>query len=468
MGGGLKSRLEARRKIEGENTVTSVGAKEIIHIEKQQTDVDQNVQEILEVIQSKILSDYPLILADAREETEKRIRLQGIISQILVRENLIAKKMDRDTLTEYLVNEIVGFGPIEPLIRDENITEIMVNGAGQIYIERSGILELTNIRFQDDRHLLAIIERIVTPTGRRIDQASPYVDARLPDGSRVHAIIPPLSLKGPILTIRKFMRKNLQMEGLVTLGTMTMQMASFLNICVQAKMNILISGGTGSGKTTLLNALSGCIEDDEERLITIEDSAELQLNQNHVISLECRPPNIEGRGEITIRQLLRNALRMRPDRIIIGECRGPEAFDMLQAMNTGHSGSLTTIHANNVKDALSRLENMVLTAGESLPYNVIREQIMSAIDLIIQQVRFADGSRKVISIATVDKTFTENSHLDVRYIYQFEVEGMGQDGAVQGRFQECEDFTLNEEMAQKIRMAGISLDALKLPNRDGV
>ncbi len=469
MGEGLKSRLEAKetnlKRSEMYSCTESADRNIEIAIGKES---EKQLQGILEIIQSRILSDFPSILADAREEVEKRNRLLSIISQILVKENLTVKSMDRDTLAEYLANEIVGFGPIEPLIRDENVTEIMVNGAGQVYIERAGMLELTNIAFQDDRHLLAIIERVVSPTGRRIDQASPYVDARLPDGSRVHAIIPPLSLNGPILTIRKFMRKNLQIEGLVDLGSMTLEMASFLNKCVRAKMNILISGGTGSGKTTLLNALSGCIDDDEERIITIEDSAELKLNQNHVISLECRPPNIEGKGEITIRQLLRNALRMRPDRIIIGECRGSEAFDMLQAMNTGHAGSLTTIHANNVKDALSRLENMVLTAGESLPYNVIREQIMSAIDLIIQQVRFSDGTRKVTSIATVSKIISEGNHLDVRYIYQFEVEGVDQYGQIQGDYVVSPDFSPSAELAQKIRLAGFSLDEFKKPKRNGV
>jgi pilus assembly protein CpaF len=468
MGEGLRSRLVARNDGIERSKSQEIQIEEIHgQTQKPSPEGESQIQGILELIQTRILSDYPLILADAREEAEKRTRLQTIISQILVKENLIVKNMDREMLSEYLVNEIVGFGPIEPLIRDENVTEIMVNGAGQVYIERAGILELTKIGFQNDRHLLAIIERIVTPTGRRIDQSSPYVDARLPDGSRVHAIIPPLSLNGPILTIRKFMRKNLQMEGLVELGSMTTEMASFLNKCVRAKMNILISGGTGSGKTTLLNALSGCIMDDEERIITIEDSAELQLNQNHVISLECRPPNIEGKGEITIRQLLRNALRMRPDRIIIGECRGSEAFDMLQAMNTGHSGSLTTIHANNVKDALSRLENMVLTAGEALPYNVIRDQIMSAIDLIIQQVRFSDGTRKVTSIATVSKTFSENSHLDVHYIYQFEVEGLDLNGGVRGDYVTCSDFMPSAELEQKIRLAGFSLSEFNKPKQNG-
>ena len=307
---------------------------------------------------------------------------------------------ERRELVRQLTDDILGYGPLEPLLRDDSVTEVMVNGFDQIYVERAGKIERTNARFVDDAHLMRIIDKIVSQIGRRIDEASPMVDARLPDGSRVNAIIPPLALTGPTLTIRKFARDPYTINDLISFGTLSARSAQFLGACVRGKLNVLISGGTGTGKTTTLNAVSAFIPNDE-RIVTIEDAAELQLQQEHVITLESRPANIEGSGEVKIRELVRNALRMRPDRIIVGEVRGAETLDMLQAMNTGHEGSLTTIHANSPRDALARLETLVMTAGVELPHRAIREQIASAFDLLVQIQRLVDGTRRVTHISEV-------------------------------------------------------------------
>jgi pilus assembly protein CpaF len=307
---------------------------------------------------------------------------------------------ERRRIVRELTDDILGYGPLEPLLRDDSITEVMCNRWDRIYIERDGKIEQTSTSFADNAHLLRIIDKIVSQVGRRVDEASPMVDARLPDGSRVNAIIPPLALKGPTLTIRKFSRDPYTMDDLIEFGTLTPKAAQFLAACVRGKLNVLISGGTGTGKTTTLNALSAFVPGDE-RIVTIEDAAELQLQQEHVITLEARPPNIEGQGEVRIRELVRNALRMRPDRIIVGEVRGAETLDMLQAMNTGHEGSLTTIHANSARDALSRLETLVMTAGVELPHRAIREQISSAFDLLVQITRLVDGSRRLTNITEV-------------------------------------------------------------------
>jgi pilus assembly protein CpaF len=307
---------------------------------------------------------------------------------------------ERRELVRQLTDDILGYGPLEPFLGDESVTEVMVNGPGQVFVERGGKIEHTSARFLDDSHLMRIIDKIVSQVGRRVDEASPMVDARLPDGSRVNAIIPPLSLGGPTLTIRKFSRDPYTINDLISLGTLSPPAAQFLGACVKGKLNVLISGGTGTGKTTTLNAISAFIPSDE-RIVTIEDAAELQLQQEHVITLESRPPNIEGTGEVKIRELVRNALRMRPDRIIVGEVRGAETLDMLQAMNTGHEGSLTTIHANSPRDALARLETLVLTAGVELPHRAIREQIASAFDVLVQIVRLVDGSRRISCISEV-------------------------------------------------------------------
>jgi pilus assembly protein CpaF len=325
--------------------------------------------------------------------------LRAVTEQLALDRTPLTRE-ERRRIVRELTDDILGYGPLEPLLRDDEITEVMCNNWDQIFIERDGKIERTNTSFADNAHLLRIIDKIVSQVGRRVDESSPMVDARLPDGSRVNAIIPPLSLRGPTLTIRKFSRDPYTMDDLITFGTLTPKAAQFLAACVRGKLNVLISGGTGTGKTTTLNALSAFVPMDE-RIVTIEDAAELQLQQEHVITLEARPPNIEGQGEIRIRELVRNALRMRPDRIIVGEVRGAETLDMLQAMNTGHEGSLTTIHANSPRDALSRLETLVLTAGVDLPLRAIREQISSAFDLLIQINRLVDGSRRLTNVTEV-------------------------------------------------------------------
>jgi pilus assembly protein CpaF len=325
--------------------------------------------------------------------------LRAVTEQLALDRTPLTRE-ERRRITRDITDDILGYGPLDPLLRDDSITEVMVNNFDRVYVERNGKIERTAVSFVDNAHLLRIVDKIVSQVGRRIDESSPMVDARLPDGSRVNAIIPPLALRGPTLTIRKFSRDPYTMNDLITFGTVSASAAQFLSACVKGKLNVLISGGTGTGKTTTLNALSAFVPNDE-RIVTIEDAAELQLQQDHVITLESRPPNIEGQGEIRIRELVRNALRMRPDRIIVGEVRGAETLDMLQAMNTGHEGSLTTIHANSPRDALSRLETLVLTAGVDLPLRAIREQIASAFDLLVQISRLVDGSRRITHVTEV-------------------------------------------------------------------
>ncbi|HYY34475.1 MAG TPA: CpaF family protein [Gaiellaceae bacterium] len=339
-----------------------------------------------------------LFTAETTGDLSERV-LRAVTEQLALDRTPLTRD-ERRQLVREITDDILGYGPLEPLLRDDSITEVMVNGYDRIYIERNGKIERTPTTFVDDAHLLRIIDKIVSQVGRRVDEASPMVDARLPDGSRVNAIIPPLSLRGPTLTIRKFSRDPYTMDDLINFGTLTPKAAHFLAACVQGKLNMLISGGTGTGKTTTLNALSAFVPGDE-RIVTIEDAAELQLQQEHVITLEARPANIEGSGEVKIRELVRNALRMRPDRIIVGEVRGPETLDMLQAMNTGHEGSLTTIHANSPRDALARLETLVLTAGVDLPLRAIREQVASAFDVLVQITRLVDGSRRISHVTEV-------------------------------------------------------------------
>ncbi len=379
-------------------------------------------------VQQKLIAELDPKL-DLTKTDEVRRNVEEIFNEILDSENIVLTRVDRARLFEAVAAEILGFGPIEPLLKDHTINEIMVNGPRLVYIERHGRLEKTNIQFQNDEHVMRVIDRIVAPLGRRIDESSPYVDARLPDGSRVNAIIPPLCLNGPTITIRKFSKDPFTVDDLIRFGTMTPEMATFLKACVEARLNIVVSGGTGTGKTTTLNVLSGWIPADE-RIITIENAAELQLRQEHVITLESRPPNIEGRGEVTIRDLVINALRMRPDRIVVGECRGGEALDMLQAMNTGHDGSMTTLHANSPRDATSRLETMVLMAGMELPMKAIREQIAAAIDLIVQLERLKDGSRKIVSITEVQGM--EGDVIVMQDIFVFEQTGV-EGGKIVGR-----------------------------------
>lgn len=378
-------------------------------------------------IQNKLISDLDPTM-DVTKTDEVRRTIEEMYNNILAEEHIVLSRAERQRLFENIVSEILGLGPLEPLLADPTITEVMVNGCKNIYVERSGKVQRTNAVFESDEHLMRIIEKIVAPLGRRIDESSPYVDARLPDGSRVNAVIPPISLVGPVLTIRKFFKIPLTIERLIELGSLTAEAVAFLKACVVAKLNVLISGGTGTGKTTLLNVLSGFIPDNE-RIITVENAAELQLRQEHVVTLESRPPNIEGKGQVTIQDLVINSLRMRPDRIIVGECRGPEAFDMLQAMNTGHEGSMTTIHANNARDALGRLENMILMAGMDLPHRAIREQIAAALDGIIQLERMRDGSRKVVTFSEIQGM--EGDVVTMSDIFKFERAGY-EDGRVIG------------------------------------
>lgn len=357
--------------------------------------------------------------------------ISGYVEKVLEQDPFAVPVNERARIVSDLKDEMLGLGPIEILLKDPSITEIMVNGPKKIFVERMGRLQLTDVQFHDDAHVMNIIERILSPIGRHIDESVPLVDARLEDGSRVNIIIPPLSLIGPCITIRKFAAKALSVENLIAFGTLDRKMADFIKACIQARINILVSGGTGSGKTTTLNVLSSFIPE-TERIVTIEDAAELKLQQEHVVTLESRPANIEGTGEITIRDLVKNALRMRPDRIIVGEVRGGEALDMLQAMNTGHDGSLTTAHANSPRDALSRLETMVLMAGFEMPVKAIREQISSAIELVLQQSRLKDGSRKITYITEVQHM--EGDIITTQDLFRFEQTGMDENGKLTGCF----------------------------------
>ncbi len=357
-------------------------------------------KEIKEKIFERVVDEVKITGEEDCDMQKVREEIRSVVNEVIESEAQYLTRNERNIIVREIINETIGFGPITPLLQDPQVSEIMVNGADQVYVERRGKLELSDVTFQDNNHLLHIIERIVAPLGRRIDESSPMVDARLPNGSRVNIIIPPLALNGPTITIRKFSEKPFTVNDLIRFGTLSPEVAQFLKACVEARLNVVVSGGTGSGKTTTLNVISSFIPHDE-RIVTIEDAAELQLNQEHVVRLETRPPNVEGKGAISIRDLVRNSLRMRPDRIIVGEVRSGEALDMLQAMNTGHDGSLTTGHANSPRDMLSRLETMVLMAGMDLPIRAIREQISSAIDIIIQQSRLKDGSRKVTYITEV-------------------------------------------------------------------
>ncbi len=352
-----------------------------------------------EKVQRKLLAELNLMPV-TNDDSLVRRRLERIIAETLAEENIVLSRTERAELFEEIVADILGLGPLEPLLHDESVNGILVHGQHHVYVERRGVLEETNIRFENEKEVMRIIDRILTPLGRRVDEASPMVDARLPDGSRVNVVIPPISLIGPCISIRKFSKSVLGVNDLIQVGTLSQQIADFLKACVLSKLNIIVSGGTGTGKTTLLNVLSSFIPDNE-RIITIEDAAELRLNQRHVVRMEARPPNVEGKGAITIRQLVINALRMRPDRIIVGEVRGGEALDMLQAMNTGHDGSLTTAHSNSPRDTLRRIETMVLMAGMDLPLRAIREQIASAFDLVVHLDRMRDGSRKIVAVSEV-------------------------------------------------------------------
>ena len=380
-----------------------------------------------------------------------RAELSALVERLLIEENVVVNAAERRNLVRDIQHEMLGLGPLEPLLADPTISDILVNGAQQVYVERRGQLTLTDVSFADDDHLMKIIDKIVSRVGRRVDESSPMADARLPDGSRVNVIIPPLALDGPVMSIRRFAVVPLTVADLIEFKTFTPEMAQVLQALATAEVNMLISGGTGSGKTTLLNIMSGFI-DPGERVVTIEDAAELQLRQPHVVRLETRPPNIEGRGEVTQRSLVRNALRMRPDRIILGETRGAEAVDMLQAMNTGHEGSMTTIHANTVRDALGRLENMLAMSGMNLPPKVARGQIAAAIGVVIQVSRLTDGCRKIVSIA--ETTGMEGDVITMQEIFTYRQTGVDAEGAVKGYFQAT---GVRPRFMERLKSRGLSL-----------
>jgi pilus assembly protein CpaF len=402
-------------------------------------------------VQNKLLAELDPSM-DVSQTAEVRQTIEELYENILSEEKIVLSRPERRRLFEQIVAEILGLGPLEPLLADGSITEIMVNGAKQIYIERAGKLHREPATFESDDHLMRIIDRIVAPLGRRIDESSPYVDARLTDGSRVNAVIPPISLVGPVLTIRKFSRDPITVEQLIEWGTITPEAIEFLKACVISAINMVVSGGTGSGKTTMLNILSGYIPNDE-RIVTIENAAELQLRQEHVVTLESRPPNIEGRGEVTIQHLVVNSLRMRPDRIIVGEIRAEEALDMLQAMNTGHEGSMTTAHSNSPRDTLARIETMTLMAGMDLPVRAIREQISSALELVVHLERLRDGTRKVTNISEIQGM--EGDVITMTDIFVFEQTGF-EDGRVIGRLRPT---GLRPRFIDKIEATGINLPA---------
>ena len=424
------------------------------------TSVDEareaSYQAIKSEIHTHIIDEMPddlqrVINQSSSDQKELRRIVEGICADA-IKDNPFAIPLgDRERLVEELISEILGLGPIEPLLKDSSVTEVMVNGPDSIYIERKCRLQKTDVRFRNTEHLMHIIDRIVTAVGRRVDESSPMVDARLADGSRVNVIIPPLSLTGPCVTIRKFSKDVLTVDKMIEFGSFDQRMAEFLEDCVKGRLNIVVSGGTGSGKTTLLNVLSSYVPA-TERIVTLEDSAELQLKQDHVVTLETRPPNIEGEGEVTMRDLVRNALRMSPDRIIVGECRTGEALDVLQAMNTGHDGSMTTAHANSARDALSRLETMVLMSGMELPLRAIRSQIASAVDIIVQIARLRDGSRKIINIAEV--TGMEGDIITLQDLFRFENHGLDSDGRITGEFLTS---GLRPMCTEKLAMNGVVL-----------
>jgi pilus assembly protein CpaF len=402
-------------------------------------------QQLLDRVNLSALDKLP------REQIAEQI--SAIISEILTEDGEVLNKVERTALENDILDELLGLGPLEPLLKDESITDILVNGYDTVFVERDGLLEKSPTRFQDERHVLRIIQKIVSRIGRRVDESSPFVDARLADGSRVNAIIAPLAIDGSLLSIRKFAKKPISMDRMIELGSLPAAVAEMLKAIVQARYNILISGGTGSGKTTMLNALSSYI-DHRERIVTIEDSAELQLQQEHVARLETRPPNIEGKGEVTQRDLVKNALRMRPDRIIVGECRAGEAFDMLQAMNTGHDGSMTTVHANTPRDALARVEQMIGMSGIDIPAKSARAQIASALHVVLQIARLSDGKRKLVSLSEI--TGMEGETITMQEIYRFHMTGRDDEGNVLGHF---EATGIRPKFANALAAHGIHLDA---------
>ncbi|MDT5272497.1 MAG: pilus assembly protein CpaF [Acidobacteriota bacterium] len=408
-------------------------------------------QEMKARLHRAIINRMDLTKLGQLDPEQLHAEVSRLVEDMIAAENAPLSVSERERLIGEVRHELFGLGPLEPLLADPEVCDILVNSPKQVYIERRGKLELTNVEFKDDEHLMRVIERIVSTVGRRIDESSPMVDARLQDGSRVNAIIPPLSLDGPVLSIRRFGAEPLRMASLIEKNALTKDMADMFEMCVRARLNVLISGGTGAGKTTLLNALSSYIPNDQ-RIVTIEDSAELQLQQPHVVRLETRPPNIEGKGEVAQRDLVKNALRMRPDRIVIGEVRGGEAIDMLQAMNTGHDGSLTTIHANTPRDALTRLETMIQMTGMRLSDRAMRQQVASALDLVIQAARLSDGTRRITSISEI--TGMEGETITMQEIFHFERKGVDKDGKVIGRYRPT---GVRPRFAERLKQYGMQL-----------
>lgn len=448
----LYNRLRTKEMISPERAATTRGFNQD---EEKRTGVSHDkYREVKNRIQLKLVEEMDantfLYAKQIPDEDKQRIRAK--INELLRQEPAVSP-LDRGPVSESLFSEITGYGPIQLLLDDPEISEVMVNSASQVYVERHGKLEPTDVVFRDDAQVYQIIEKIVTPIGRHIDESSPMVDARLPDGSRVNAVIPPLALKGPCITIRKFSKDPYHMDDLIGFNTINQKIALFLSAAVRAKLNVLISGGTGTGKTTFLNVLSSYIPEDE-RIVTIEDAAELQLQQEHVVSLEVRPANLEGQGEISIRQLVRNSLRMRPDRIVVGEVRTGEALDMLQAMNTGHDGCMTTVHANTPRDALSRIETMVMMAGMELPSKAIREQVAAALNIVVQLSRFKDGTRKVVNVAEIQGM--EGDVIVMQDIFKFHPTGMDGKGSIIGEFQGA---GIRPRVYQKMQDAGTDLPA---------
>jgi pilus assembly protein CpaF len=440
----LLERLEKQKTSENQ-TEAAVQNTKVLYIDTYGSLKEKVHNDIIEIINKQIGEKGK---SDAEKGSQNEY-IKELIEQAIENESTV-NRSEKAKIVSELCADVLGLGPLEPLLSDSTISEIMVNGPYQVYIERKGKIELTDVRFKNDEHVLNILDRIVSTIGRHVDEASPMVDARLADGSRVNAIIPPLSLKGPVITIRKFSKIPLTVLDIIRSGSISPKMASFLEASVKGKANVIVSGGTGSGKTTLLNILSSYIPE-TERIVTIEDAAELQLRQQHVITLESRPSNAEGRGQINIRDLVKNALRMRPDRIIVGEVRSGEALDMLQAMNTGHDGSLTTAHANTPRDLISRIETMVLMAGMELPLKAIREQISSAVDIIVQQSRFRDGTRKVTNISEV--VGMEGDIISLQDIFVYEQEGVDPTGKITGRFRAT---GVRPKCIEKIRNNGVS------------
>jgi pilus assembly protein CpaF len=437
---------DRRQRVREENRLVTVGDAGAFAKRDQQTELKVELhQRLIELINLQALETM------SRQQIEADVG--DIVAEELAKQNHALNQAERKQLVSDVLDELLGLGPLEPLLKDQTITDILVNGHGQVFVERYGVLEPSAVRFKDEKHLLRIIQKIVSAVGRRIDESSPMVDARLADGSRVNAVVPPLAVDGSLLSIRKFARVPIGMERLIEIGSIPAPVAEVLQAIVGSRRNVLISGGTGSGKTTLLNAMSAYI-DGRERIVTIEDSAELQLQQMHVVRLETRPPNIEGRGEISQRELVKNSLRMRPDRIILGEVRAGEAFDMLQAMNTGHDGSMTTVHANSTRDALSRVEQMIGMSGIDIPPRSSRAQIASAVNVVIQVARLADGRRKLVSISEL--TGMEGEVITMQEIFRFRQTGVSTDGIVQGRF---EATGIRPRFLEQVMAHGITLSA---------